>query len=227
MNNTYTLGQLQTDAVSGLNYRLRQPAPGKAQKCLLLLHGVGSNETDLLPVADGVHPETLVVLVRGPLPMGPQQFAWFSVSFTATGPKIVASEAEQSRKALIQLVRTLQTQYGIAAQDTVIAGFSQGGIMSTSVALSEPEHFKGFGLLSGRILPELEPMIASRERLAKLKGFVGHGEYDSKLPVQWAQKSDAWLTTLSVDHELRLYPIDHTINAQMHHDFIRWIAALD
>jgi phospholipase/carboxylesterase len=226
MNNTYTLSQPQTDSPSGLTFRLRQPSPSKPLKCLLLLHGVGSNETDLLPVADGVHPDTLVVLVRGPLPMGPQQFAWFSVSFTATGPKIVASEAEQSRKALIQLVGSLQTQYSIAPLDTVIAGFSQGGIMSASVALSEPEQVKGFGLLSGRILPELEPVIASQERLAQLKAFVGHGEYDSKLPVQWAQKSDTWLTALGVAHDLHLYPIDHTINAQMHQDFIRWITSL-
>lgn len=227
MNATsFETGPLQTDPVSGLSYRLRKPSPVSPRKCLLLLHGVGSNEQDLLALASGVDDDTLVILARGPLLMGPQQFAWFRVAFTANGPSIVAQEAEQSRQTLIQLLGSLQKRCDIAPQHTVIAGFSQGGIMSASVSLSAPELVAGFGLLSGRILPELEPHIAAKERLTKLKALVSHGEYDSKLPVQWAHKSDQWLNDLGVAHELRLYPMDHTISAQSHQDFIRWLVTL-
>lgn len=62
-----------------------------------------------------------------------------------------------SRLALIRFVKQMQATFGIAPQHTVIAGFSQGGILSFSVALSAPERVAGFGVLSGRILPELEP----------------------------------------------------------------------
>lgn len=222
-----TPGPLQTDTVSGLSYRLMLPQPSVVRRCLVLLHGVGGNEMSMAGLANGVPADTLVVLARGPLALGPQQFAWFQVAFTAEGPRIVPEQAEHSRQALLQLLARLQTEHGVAPAQTVIAGFSQGGIMSASVALTGPESVAGFGLLSGRILPEIEPRLADGERLARLQGFVGHGEYDSKLPVDWAHKAHAWLQALGVPHTLRLYPIDHGISADMHQDFLQWWAALD
>ena len=220
------LGTLQQDPVSGLQYRIRQSAAAHPARCLVLLHGVGSNEANMLALAEGVSDDTLVVTVRGPLTLGPGQYAWFRVAFTATGPSIVPQEAEHSRLALIALVQQLQAMHGIAADKTVVAGFSQGGIMSASVALSAPLAVAGFGLLCGRILPELQPHIASKAQLVALQAFVAHGELDTKLPVDWAHKSHALLDELGVPHTLQLYPVDHTISAPMHADFLHWLASL-
>ena len=222
----HTLGPLQTDPDSGLTYRLGFPVPTKPEKLLVLLHGVGSNEATVLGLADGVDAQTLVVLPRGPLPLGPQQFAWFRVNFTASGPSIVPEEAERSRETLVRFVANLQSVHGITPQKTAVAGFSQGGIMSASVALTAPHQVAGFAVLSGRILPELEPRLASPNALAHLKSFIGHGELDSKLPVHWAHRSEQWLTALGVHPVVRLYPIDHGVSAEMHHDFLQWLASL-
>ena len=219
----YSHGPLQTDSASGLIYRLRQPAPAKPGKLLILLHGVGSHEANLLELADGVAPDTLVALVRGPLAMGPQQFAWFQVAFTPSGPQIDADAAERSRGALTTLLQQLQRQHGIAPEHSVMAGFSQGGIMSASVGLSTPEAMRGFAVLSGRILPELEPHIANRERLRHLRAFIGHGTLDSRLPVFWAERSDALLNGLGITPVSRRYPIDHFVSEAMHADFVQWL----
>lgn len=218
-----TLGPLQTNPAFGLAFRLRHPLPAQPTRCVVLLHGVGGNETNLLELANGLDGETLVVFPQGRLPLGPQQFAWFRVAFTANGPSIVAQEAEDSRQTLIHFVEQLQAAYGIAPGRTVIAGFSQGGIMSASVALSAPQRVAGFGVLSGRILPELEPVLAGRDQLTRLQGFIGHGEHDSKLPVSWAHKADQLLADLGVPHTLRLYPMDHGISAALHADFLEWL----
>ncbi len=223
---TYALGPLQQDVVSGLQYSIRQGAPAQPARCLVLLHGVGSNEANILALADGVSDDTLVVTVRGPLALGPGQFAWFRVAFTANGPSIVPEEAERSRLALIALVQQLQAEHGVATGKTVVTGFSQGGIMSASVALSAPACVAGFGLLCGRILPELRPYIASKMQLSKLQAFVAHGELDTKLPVDWAHKSHTLLNELGVPHTLQLYPVDHTISTPMHADFLHWLASL-
>lgn len=223
---TYTLGALQLDAASGLAYRVRQPQPAAPTRCVVLLHGVGGNETNLLDLSDGLPDDTLVAFVRGPLQLGPGQHAWFRVTFTTNGPQIVPQEAEHSRQLLITFLQRLGAQHGIGPGRVVIAGFSQGGILSASVALSAPETVAGFAVLSGRILPELEPRIASPAQLAHLHAFIGHGTADSKLPVQWAERADTLLATLGVQHALRLYPVDHGISAAMHRDFVDWVAAL-
>ncbi len=218
-----TLGPLQQSAAFEFAFRVRQPQPAKPKACVVLLHGVGGSETNLADLAAAIAPDTLVVLPRALLQFAPGQFGWFRVNFTASGPSIVTDEAEQSRQALIRFVAQLQAAYGIDPQKTVIAGFSQGGILSASVALSAPECVAGFGVLSGRILPELKPHLAGKERLATLRGFIAHGEYDSKLPVVWAQRSDRLLDELGVAHLTRLYPIDHGISAAMQADFLEWL----
>lgn len=206
-----------------LGYATRQPTPTQPTALLVLLHGVGGNETNLASLADTVGPDTLVVMPRGPLTLGAGQYAWFQVNFSAAGPQINAAQAEHSRQTLVQLVEQLQIRHGIAPDKTVIAGFSQGGILSASVGLSAPERVAGFGLLSGRILPELQPQVAEPARLTRLRAFVGHGEYDSKLPVVWAQRADQLLNELGVQHQTRLYPIDHGISAAMQADFLAWL----
>jgi len=221
-----TLSALQQGADFALAFRIRQPQPARPKALLLLLHGVGGAESNLVDLAGAAGPDTLVVLPRGPLSLGLGQFAWFRVAFTANGPRIEAQEAESSRLALIRFVGQLQAAYGVAPRHTVIAGFSQGGIMSASVALSTPECVAGFAVLSGRILPELEPQLAAPSRLTGLRAFIGHGEFDSKLPVMWAQRSDALLSQLGVAYSSRRYPIDHGISEEMQADFLQWLAAV-
>ncbi len=221
-----TLSPLQQNADFELAFRIKQPQPSKPKACVILLHGVGGSETNLTDLVAGIGPDTLVVLPRGPLEFAPRQFGWFRVAFTAGGPRIVESEAEQSRLALIRFVEQLQSAYVIAPQHTVIAGFSQGGILSASVALSAPELVAAFGVLSGRILPELQPHLADKHKLATLRAFIGHGEYDSKLPVVWAQRSDQLLKELEVEHLTRLYPIDHSISPAMQAEFLEWLHKL-
>lgn len=189
-----TPSPLQQDPAFEFSFRLRQPVPTQASRCVILLHGVGGNELNLVDLASGIDQDTLVVFPRGPLSISADQFAWFRVAFTTDGPSIVEAEAEDSRRRLIHFVEQVQLAYGIEPENTVIAGFSQGGIMGASVALSAPERVKGFAVLSGRILPELEPHLANRARLAHLCAFVSHGEYDRTLPVVWAQRADQWLT---------------------------------
>jgi phospholipase/carboxylesterase len=107
---------------------------------------------------------------------------------------------------------------------TLMAGFSQGGILSASVALSSPEDVQRFAILSGRILPELQPHLAPVDELVRTSAFIAHGRYDDKLPVTFAEHAGAWLTRLGVPHEMHLYPVSHTLTADIVGDFSRWVS---
>nr|WP_067291054.1 phospholipase [Marinobacterium profundum] len=218
-----TLGPLQQDAAFELAYRIRMPQPARPRGLVLLLHGVGGSEMSMATLAAGIDPELLVIAAQAPLILGPGQFGWFQVAFGAEGPRIDADQAEQSRQRLIRFVAQLQFRYGLEAQHTLIAGFSQGGIMSASAALSAPSQCAGFAVLSGRILPEIEPHLAPASALAQLQAFIGHGEYDSKLAVSWAHRATVWLSKLGVNRQLKLYPIDHSISEAMQADFYAWL----
>lgn len=196
----------------------------RTKKLVVLLHGVGGNETNLAGLAAQFPDDTAVALVRGPLALGPGQFAWFRVAFTASGPSIVEAEAEQSRRLLIALLAQLRDELRLRAEDVTLAGFSQGGIMSAGVVLTRPQAAHRFAILSGRILPEIEPMLATSEELTHVRGYIAHGRLDGKLPVSWAERADALLERLGVMHELHLYDVGHELNAQIENDFLQWYA---
>jgi phospholipase/carboxylesterase len=227
MNQAATnIGQLQRDAASGLWFRLRTPVPSAPRSCIVLLHGVGGDETNFAPLAGEFPDDALVVLARGPLTLGPGQFGWFHVAFSATGPAIAEAEADESRLMLARLLAQLQATHGVPADSTIIAGFSQGGIMSASVALTMPQSVAGFGVLSGRILPEIKPHLASRQQLGHLRAFIAHGLHDNKLPVTWAQRSNDWLDQLGEARESHLYPIGHAVSEAMQGDFLQWVRSI-
>lgn len=219
-----TPGELVESAASGLAWRALAPTSPAPRRLLLLLHGVGGRESQLASLGAQVGDDTLVVLPRGPRHLGDEAFGWFRVAFAASGPRIVPEEAEDSRQRLLRLIGELQREHDIPPSRTVLAGFSQGGIMSASVALSAPDAVAGFGLLCGRILPELAPMLAPPDALSSLDGLVVHGRADDKLPVAWAERAHDWLRQLGVPHALRLHAAGHEFTPAMRADFLDWFA---
>lgn len=212
--------------LAGLHYRIREPAPRTPESILILLHGVGADERSLASLGEAVDPSTLVVLPRGRLEFGRGQFGWFAVRFGAGGPEPDLVEAEASRTSLLVFIAELQRVHGVAPDRTTIAGFSQGGIMSASVALTAPESVAAFAVLAGRILPELEPVLASRSRLAHLRGLIAHGQHDNKLTVEWAHQAARQLELLGIHHDILLYPAGHELGEAMQADFLQWLAGI-
>ena len=219
-----TLNETLIEPVTGLTYRVR-PASGAADPspCLILLHGVGANEAGFIELARQMDPRLVVVLARGPLVFGPMQFGWFQVSFTPAGPVPNLEQAELARQKLLGFVEQLPRLHAIDPQRIYIAGFSQGGIMSASVALTAPEQVAGFGILSGRILPEVLPAVRPGAALGKLRAFVSHGVQDSKLGIHFARNARQVLDGIGVPLEYHEYQADHALDMDMVGDFKAWL----
>ena len=95
--------------------------------------------------------------------------------------------------------------------------------MSANVALSSPRHVAGFGVLCGRILPEIEPGLSTSDGLAALDALVIHGAQDTRLPPIWAERAAALLSRLNVPHATRYFPAGHEISSAMAHHFLSWL----
>ncbi len=213
------------------DFALRDDAPlayrssrfdGTPSRLLVLVHGVGGNETNLIGLGEALADDALVVFPRGPLTLAPGQYAWFPVRFGPNGPQMDFEQAQRSNAALQDFIAVLQARHGIAPDQTIIAGFSQGGIMSASVALTAPALVGGFAVLAGRILPEIEAHAGPAEALRTLDGLVIHGELDDKLPVPWAKRSDAMLTRLGVPHRVLFHGGGHELPPEAQQAFVAW-----
>lgn len=207
-----------------LHYLVRQPKI-KTNKppLIILLHGVGSNEQNMFSFADALPDKYKVVSVRGPLTLGNRSYAWFQVQFGAKGPVINEEQAENARKEIIRFIGDLNTVEEFDLNQVYLMGFSQGGIMSYSVALTEPEKVKGIAVMSGRLLPEVKPLIAEEKRLEKLKIFISHGRQDAVLHFPFATDALSFLQTKGIQPEFHQYDEGHTINKQMFDDINLWL----
>lgn len=215
---------MQDTQKSTLSYLVRKPKVKTAKTPLVvLMHGVGSNEQNMFSYADAMPGNFLVVSPRGPLTLGNGSYAWFQVQFTQAGPVINAPQAEAARTEIIKFIKGLKSVEDFDEHQVYLFGFSQGGIMSYSVALTEPEMIKGIAVMSGRLLPEVKPMIATNDRLSKLHVFVAHGTNDQVLRFQYATDAVDYLHTRGLQPEFHRYNENHTISSQMLEDAVNWL----
>lgn len=190
---------------------------------LLLLHGVGSHEGDLFSMAPALDERFFVVSARAPITLMPSAYAWFHVEFTPTGPVINPQDAEQSRLKLLDFIDELVTAYQLDPQQIYLMGFSQGAIMSLSLALTRPEKLAGVVAMSGRILPQVLPVQAKPEALEDLPIFVVHGTRDQRLPIAYGRNSRDTLLKLPVALTYREYPMGHEVSAESFQDVRGWL----
>src|SRR5437667_2043662 len=209
-----------------LVHLVRQPTiEAGTPPLLLLLHGIGSNEHDLYGLAPFLDERFLIISVRAPYTLGPGSYAWFEADFTPQGPVINPEQAEASRKTLITFLNGAVTAYGADPKQVYLMGFSQGAIMSASVALTKPGLVAGVVLMSGRILPEIQPLIAPREDLEGLPFLVVHGTVDLVLPITYGRASRELLSSLPVELTYHEYPMGLEVNQESLNDVTTWLSA--
>ena len=190
---------------------------------LLLLHGVGSHEADLMGLAPYLDGRFFIVSARAPLVLGPGMYGWFEVQLDPHNPVINPEQAESSRQTLIRFIGELAGAYGTDPRQVYLMGFSQGAIMSLSVLLTRPDLLAGVVAMSGRILPEVLPKLAPPEALRGIPVMVVHGVADPILPIHHGRAIRDRLSTLPVDLTYREYMMGHQVTEESLADIAGWL----
>lgn len=187
----------------------------------MLLHGVGSNEVNMTPLAQAADERFAVISVRAPLATGPKSYAWFPVQFTDKGPLLDEIEAERSRLLLLSFIEEYRTQHNLSR--VFLLGFSQGAIMAAISSTSSPESIRGAVCMSGRFPPEFERTIASPGRLELTRLLVTHGVEDTTLPIRLGRNVREVLGAYGLDVEYLEYDAGHTVTEEMITDARVWL----
>lgn len=208
-----------------LTHIVRQPAvPSQGRPPLLiLLHGIGSNEQDLMGLAPSLDGRFLMVSARAPITLERGSYAWFHIQFTPSGIVIKPEEAEASRLLILKFVDEVVEAYGADATRVYLMGFSQGCIMSLAASLTHPDKFAGVVGMSGRLMPEIEPLIAPPEKLRGFPITIVHGTQDQVLPISYGRGIRDKLQMLPVDLTYREYPMPHTVSPESLRDVAAWL----
>lgn len=208
-------GSVQHDAALSYEFvHARRGMPGPPP-LLVLLHGFGCNEGDLLGLVPYLDDRFHVASVRGPLRVEAGAYGWYRVSHTAGGPVVHEGEERESRKRIAYFIDEMIEAHGVDPKRVFVLGFSQGATLALSLALTIPERLRGTVALSGRVMRELAGTMASAEAIQGAPIFMGHGLHDDVIPIGRARSSREFLMGLEVDLAYREYPIAHQISPDM------------
>ena len=155
----------------------RQPG---LSRTLVLLHGYGADEHDLLPLGHELDPRLGVVSLQAPLSMGGSQRSWYSLRQEGRG---ISFDAAQARDAALLAAEAIE-ELARTSPKPFLLGFSQGASIALAVALTRPQLCAGVLSLSG-VPPRLEPEeLAAPAALRGFPVFAAHGTHDPVLPIE-------------------------------------------
>jgi phospholipase/carboxylesterase len=178
---------------------------------LVLTHGRGADEHDLLPLADLLDPERrlVAVLPRGPLLLPPGGAHWYAVhQIGRPDPGTFLP----TFAALDGWLGATAAAHRVAADRIVLAGFSQGAVMSYALGLAaERPRPAGIIALSG-FVPTVPGFELGLEERAGLPVAIGHGTQDPVIGVDFGRQARALLEGAGADVRYRESPMGHAID---------------
>ncbi|MCU0804060.1 MAG: alpha/beta fold hydrolase [Burkholderiales bacterium] len=202
----------------------RRSSAGKPP-LLVLLHGGGANEGDLLGLVPYLDERLQIVSARAPNRIEAGAYSWFRTTFTAGGPIVHEGQEGESRKALAAFIDEVIGRHGADAERVYLLGFSQGATVALSFALTVPDEVAGVIAVGGRLLREVLPTLAPAVRTAGLPLFLAHGLHDDVVPIGRARANREFLLGLDLDLTYREYPAGHQIAPQALTDLAAWLGA--
>ena len=194
-----------------LAYRER-PARGTPSGLLVLHHGRGADELDLLALADVLDPaRTLrVVTPRAPLQLaGSPGYHWYLV------PRVGYPDPQTfgaAYRALAELHDELWEQSAVLPSRTVLGGFSMGAVMSYALGLGADRPPVAGVLAFSGFIPTLsgwEPSLYDRPDLA---AFIAHGRKDPVIDLEFARAARSTLASAGLHVDYHESDVGHHID---------------
>jgi len=199
-----------------------RPAAGDAEGLLILHHGRGADEHDLLGLGEALDPERKLHIVtpRAPLTLGGPGYHWYVV------PRVGYPDHDTFHAAYQRLASfhdEVWQRTGIAPERTIFGGFSMGSVMSYSLGLG-PDRPAPAGILAfSGFIPTVDGWQPDIPRDTKV--FIAHGRRDPVMAVGFAQRANALLGEAGMDVEYHESDAAHHIDPAHLPAAIEWVNA--
>ena len=204
-----------------LQHRVRDAA-GEPEGALVLFHGRGADELDLVPLLEVLDPNRryLGLTPRGPLSLPPGGAHWYvvrQVGFPDPGTFLPTAELASA------WLDALANETGIPPERTVLGGFSQGAVMAYTLGLGRARpRYAALIALSG-FMPVVEGWEADLDRELPPVA-IGHGTYDPIIDVRFGRAARDRLEAAGAQVIFRESPMPHAIDPGFAAELEAWIA---
>ena len=193
---------------------VERPVAGEAEGALVLVHGRGSNEHDLVGLFDALDPERRLhgYSPRGPLSLPPGGAHWYVV------PRVGYPDPGTFAEGYGALAGFVDS---LPYERKVIGGFSQGAVMSLAVGLGDGRPRPAAVVAFSGFVPTVDGWELAGPPFPPVA--VGHGTHDPVIPVEFAHRSVEQLRAAGADVLYRESAMDHTIEPAFVAELVPWI----
>ena len=198
---------------------------------VIWLHGLGADGNDFVPIipeldlagCPGIRfifpsAPSMPVTVNGGYVMP----AWYDIVGRNLMDQEDAAGIQKSATSITQLIER-EASRGIAYENIVLAGFSQGCAMVLQVGLRFPHKLAGIIALSGYLPLAVSLPIEKHLANQTTPIFMAHGEYDPVVTLDRAQASHALLEKMGYSVDWNEYPMEHSVNREELADISRFL----
>ena len=193
--------------------------PGTSSRTLLLLHGTGGNERDLIPLGRELDPNAALLSPRGKvLENGMPRF------FRRLAEGVFDLEDLKYRSnELADFVAAAGKHYGFTSDDAVAVGYSNGANIAASMLLLRPETMHATILLRAMV-----PLVPDRlPDLSSVRVWIGAGNQDPLIPASEAQRLVELLRRAGADVTIRFSKAGHGLTNDDVEAGRDWLGALN
>jgi predicted esterase len=177
--------------------------PGTSNRTLLLLHGTGGNERDLIQLGRELDANASLLSPRGKvLENGMPRF------FRRLAEGVFDLEDLKNRmNELADFVAAAAQHYGFVSDNVVAVGYSNGANIAASMLLLRPEILSAAILFRAMVplIPETQPNLSS------VRVWIGAGTYDSIIPTSETKRLAELLRKAGADVTIRHFPAGHEL----------------
>ena len=175
--------------------------PGSSSRILLLLHGTGGNERDLIPLGRELDPNAALLSPRGKvLENGMPRF------FRRLAEGVFDLEDLKYRtNELADFVTAAAQHYGFATDQLVAVGYSNGANIAASILLLRPEILHREVLFRAMVplIPDTLPELSSA------RVWIGAGDQDPIVPASETKRLAELLRRAGADVTIRFFNAGH------------------
>jgi phospholipase/carboxylesterase len=183
---------------------------------VVLLHGRGSDETEIVGLAQHLPAGTSYAAVRAPISEG-GGYAWFA-------NRGIGRPLGGSLRSTMDWFRAWLDAVAPAGRPVLLVGFSGGAAFAGGLVLDDPARYAGAAVLHGT-LPFEAGLATDPGRLANLPVFVAQGDDDHVIPRELLDRTwDYLLSESGAPTVAQRHPGGHQLTAQTVHHLGDWIA---